>query len=275
MPNITPITPPRVPLIDSRTGLIDRAWYLFFLSLSTTQQAADNNPDLGPSVESQIATYDAALRALAQATETQPSSNELLAQIAEMQKQIEALASGSQNFDTSELEKQIQALAVTPAPLVQLPWSSVLNQPKIEAYDTSVSIALTSTPALLKPASTTSGSQGIVYDAATGEFTFSAAGSYSLALSVNAVSAAANQVVYIYAENDTGAGWTVNTNSGKTYELINANMVQIVYAQAVGRVAGQKVRYWIYSNDGKVTLETFSLPGGVGAIVPAIRIQYS
>ena len=30
----TPITPPRVPLIDPRTGLIDRAWYLFFLSLN-------------------------------------------------------------------------------------------------------------------------------------------------------------------------------------------------------------------------------------------------
>lgn len=91
MPNITPITPPRVPLIDPRTGLIDRAWYLFFLSLSTTQQVIESNPDLGPSVESQIATYDAALRALAQATETQPSTNDLLAQVSELQKRLDAL----------------------------------------------------------------------------------------------------------------------------------------------------------------------------------------
>ena len=33
MPNITNITPPRVPLTDPRTGLISREWYLFLLSL--------------------------------------------------------------------------------------------------------------------------------------------------------------------------------------------------------------------------------------------------
>lgn len=33
MPNITNITPPRVPLTDPRTGLIAREWYLFLLSL--------------------------------------------------------------------------------------------------------------------------------------------------------------------------------------------------------------------------------------------------
>ena len=33
MPNITNITPPRVPLMDPRNGLISREWYLFFLSL--------------------------------------------------------------------------------------------------------------------------------------------------------------------------------------------------------------------------------------------------
>lgn len=36
MPDInTNITPPRVPLTDSRTGLISREWYMFFLSLFT------------------------------------------------------------------------------------------------------------------------------------------------------------------------------------------------------------------------------------------------
>lgn len=33
MPNITNITPPRVPLTDPRNGLIAREWYLFFLNL--------------------------------------------------------------------------------------------------------------------------------------------------------------------------------------------------------------------------------------------------
>lgn len=35
MPNITQITPPRVPLIDERTGLITREWYRYFYNLYT------------------------------------------------------------------------------------------------------------------------------------------------------------------------------------------------------------------------------------------------
>jgi len=67
----TPITPPRVPLIDARTGLIDRAWYMFFLSLFQSAQIS-NDSQLESNAESLIASYDAALRALAQATESQP-----------------------------------------------------------------------------------------------------------------------------------------------------------------------------------------------------------
>ena len=70
--NPTPITPPRVPFIDARTGLIDRAWYMFFLSLFNTTQTVVSNPDVGPSAESLIASYDEALRALAQYAETLP-----------------------------------------------------------------------------------------------------------------------------------------------------------------------------------------------------------
>lgn len=67
----TPITPPRVPLIDPRTGLIDRAWYLFFLSLN---QIATNVVDdvVGPDAESLIASYDAALRSVNQELQTLP-----------------------------------------------------------------------------------------------------------------------------------------------------------------------------------------------------------
>ena len=97
----TPITPPRVPLIDPRTGLIDRAWYLFFLSLFN---AAGDGGDVNPDVVSLIATYDATLRAVNQELQTLPPvvnlpapdvltdcCSALEAEIAEMQKQIEAL----------------------------------------------------------------------------------------------------------------------------------------------------------------------------------------
>ena len=54
MPNITNITPPRVPLTDPRTGLIAREWYLFLLSLfNQTGQSTTSLEDLqkGPTAE--------------------------------------------------------------------------------------------------------------------------------------------------------------------------------------------------------------------------------
>jgi hypothetical protein len=100
----TPITPPRVPLIDPRTGLIDRAWYLFFLSLNDIATAVVDDVNLATDSASLIASYDAALQALAQEVETLPPvvtlpvpdvlgdcCSALVSQTAEMQKQIEAL----------------------------------------------------------------------------------------------------------------------------------------------------------------------------------------
>jgi hypothetical protein len=146
----------------------------------------------------------------------------------------------------------------------------------IEAYDLSTTIALTSTPTILAPANTVAGSTGITYNSSTGVFTFAEEGDYSLSLSVNATSTAANQFLYIYAQNNTGSGWVNNTNSGKFYSLTNGQTVQIVYSQSVHRVAGQQVRYYIYSNDGHVSLGTQTLPTVTPSVyVPAIRIQYS
>jgi hypothetical protein len=84
----TPITPPRVPLIDPRTNLIDRAWYLFFLSLNNI--ANDVVDDVvGPSSESLIASYDAALRALAQEVQTLPLPIDLSADLAALKQEVE------------------------------------------------------------------------------------------------------------------------------------------------------------------------------------------
>jgi hypothetical protein len=93
-----------VPLIDPRTGLIDRAWYLFFLSLNQIATAVVDIVDVGPSPESLIAAYDAALRTVNQELQTLPPvvtlpisdvltdcCSGLVSQTAEMQKQIDAL----------------------------------------------------------------------------------------------------------------------------------------------------------------------------------------
>lgn len=105
----TPITPPRVPLIDSRTGLISREWYMFLLSLFNAAQLAYDGQDLGPpnqdssgefanlyqqaQLASAIARYDDCCRMLEQRLDTwpNPQSSETQAQIAEVRKQLQTL----------------------------------------------------------------------------------------------------------------------------------------------------------------------------------------
>jgi hypothetical protein len=93
-----------VPLIDPRTNLVDRAWYLFFLSLNNIASAVVDDSGLTFSSESLLASYDAALRSVNQELQTLPPvvtlpapdvlgdcCSALVSQTAEMQKQIEAL----------------------------------------------------------------------------------------------------------------------------------------------------------------------------------------
>lgn len=87
----TPITPPRVPFIDERTGLIDRAWYMFFLSLFTIAQGSDDR-NKGTDVNSLLASYDAAIRALQQEVETQPEqTSELEASLNAVRQELQTL----------------------------------------------------------------------------------------------------------------------------------------------------------------------------------------
>ena len=107
----TPITPPRVPLIDPRTGLIDRAWYLFFLSLNDIATAVVDDSGLTFSSESVIASYDAALRTVNQELQTLPPA--LVSEIAEMQKQIEGLQV-QPILDIGAINASIAALSSVP-----------------------------------------------------------------------------------------------------------------------------------------------------------------
>ena len=122
----TPITPPRVPLIDPRTGLIDRAWYLFFLSLNQIATGTVDNVNLGTDSISLIATYDQALQTLTQEVETLPPvvtlippdvlgdcCSALVSQMAEMQKQVEALQV-QPIVDVGAINASIAALSSAP-----------------------------------------------------------------------------------------------------------------------------------------------------------------
>ena len=122
----TPITPPRVPLIDPRTGLIDRAWYLVFLSLNDIATAVIDDSGLTFSSESLIASYDAALLSVNQELQTLPPvvtlpvpdvlgdcCSALESQVAEMQKQIEALQV-QPIVDTASITAAINAASSAP-----------------------------------------------------------------------------------------------------------------------------------------------------------------
>jgi hypothetical protein len=121
----TPITPPRVALIDPRTGLIDRAWYMFFLSLNNAATAVVDS-DTGTNTDSLLASYDAALQAVNQELQTLPPvvalpapdvlsdcCSELVSQTAEMQKQIDALQA-QPIFDIATISANINALSTAP-----------------------------------------------------------------------------------------------------------------------------------------------------------------
>jgi hypothetical protein len=124
-PNITNITPPRVPLVDERTGLISREWYRFLLNLFFLTGSGQSNATLedlqhAPNSDTAVATVQAELAAVQQASQTQPAVT--VDQWAELAKQVEALAAASAvTVDQwAELAKQVEALAVAPAYTPQL-----------------------------------------------------------------------------------------------------------------------------------------------------------
>lgn len=116
--NPTQLTPPRVAVIDDRTGAISREWYRFFLSLLTSTQASSDATDTQPDTNSLLATYDAMLGALAQTTKTQPDGASV-SDLAVVQSETQALASTPACASTSDLaavQSSLQALSLAPPP---------------------------------------------------------------------------------------------------------------------------------------------------------------
>ncbi len=138
----TPITPPRVPLIDPRTGLIDRAWYLFFLSLLNAATIVDDG-NLGTDTVSLIASYDAALQALAQNVDTQPLPVDLSA---ELTKQIEAAGlvneSSALLSQIAEMQKQLEALSLLPPPTLGTVTAVTATSPVVSSGGTAPDISM-------------------------------------------------------------------------------------------------------------------------------------
>jgi len=106
----TPITPPRVPIIDPRTGFVDRAWYMFFLSLNDT--AASIDPNIAPAYQDQSGDFGN-LYAQAQLASLMVRYDECCAIFAQ---ELGSIPSNN----TLDLSSDIQSLSLAPANTPQL-----------------------------------------------------------------------------------------------------------------------------------------------------------
>jgi len=128
--NITNIPAPRTPLTDPVTGLLSREWYRFFLNLFNLTGAGTNpitleDLQIGPpfaTVDEITNSTDIKIQGFA----TSPSQDALLAQIAELQKQVQAAELSSQGAvmalqaQLANLATDVQGLAVSPPVTPQL-----------------------------------------------------------------------------------------------------------------------------------------------------------
>jgi hypothetical protein len=95
--------------------LIDRAWYLFFLSLNNVATAVVDDSGLTFSAESVIASYDAALRAVNQDLQTLPPVADLSAELVKQIQEANLVDCCSALVSQmAEMQKQIEALQVQP-----------------------------------------------------------------------------------------------------------------------------------------------------------------
>jgi len=126
MPDITQIVPPRVPLLDERTGLISREWYRFlFNQFEKVGSSAVSLEDLqlGP-VETDAFAFEIAKNITQFAI--QPAQDGVVDQIAEMQKQIQAAELSSEGAlmalqaQLANLFADVQGLALSPPVTPQL-----------------------------------------------------------------------------------------------------------------------------------------------------------
>ena len=122
--NVTTIPAPRTPLTDPATGLLSREWYRFFLNLFDLTGQGSNPTSLedlqiGPpfaTVDEITNSTDIKIQGFA----TSPSQDALLAQIAELQKQVQATELNAQslfNFllsQLTQLSKQVDGLESQP-----------------------------------------------------------------------------------------------------------------------------------------------------------------
>ena len=117
--SITTITPPRVPLIDRRTGLISREWYRFFLNQFKLTGSGANPTSLLDLQKAPPTIPIETIQVDPDAANKNPTASALVSELAELDKQVEGLGAApvvALQEAIDELQKQIQALQIVPPP---------------------------------------------------------------------------------------------------------------------------------------------------------------
>lgn len=175
--DLTNITPPRVPLIDQRTGLIAREWYRFFLNMFQLTGSGQNTTSL---TDLQVGPPPLTQEDLANINVDIQTQDFAIDQIAEMQKQIQALQlqTNYQTNDFAEMQKQIQGLQLTPPP----------REFKLsrygQFYDTTTQVAATINTATAITFNTTDLSNGVSIGTPTSRIVVDTEGIYDFQVSI-------------------------------------------------------------------------------------------
>jgi len=116
--NPTQLTPPRVALIDERSGAISREWYRFFLSLLTATQTNQDETVLAPDTASLLASYDAVFGEAIQGLESAPdcctATADVDAKVNSLAQAVGAEPRAASETDIAVIQSQLQALALSP-----------------------------------------------------------------------------------------------------------------------------------------------------------------
>lgn len=158
-PNPTQLTPPRVALIDERSGAISREWYRFFLSLLNATETNQQDASLSVDTNALLASYDAVFAEAVQGLESAP---DCCSEAANADAKINSLAqttnvvppAASEN-DIGVIQSQLQALALSPPP-------REYRTPRYGSfYDTTIQTAAVVNTAYAMTFNTTDLSQGV------------------------------------------------------------------------------------------------------------------
>jgi hypothetical protein len=147
----------------------------------------------------------------------------------------------------------------------------------LNVVTTTSGIVLPTTPTVFTPAVTSVLSNGISYNAGTGEMTFTNGGTYTLVLTLNTSASSGNRKVYFYAEINTGSGYAISRYSARSHELTPSTEDQIIFTSTNYFSPGTKTRHYIWASSNTITLNSTDVPGTTTGTVtiPAHRLLWS